>query len=110
MRFSGIRPDLSAEDKVIKRKLAKCLPRSYSELIRSNIPGSSGCDKQIPCSDTMKGRLKKECRDISKIVMTQASHSSLGVYCDNGFHVVKNHTEINSTRQVKNVVTSKALS
>ena len=42
MRSSGICPDLSPEDRVIKRKLAKCLPRTYFELIRSNIPGSSG--------------------------------------------------------------------
>ena len=42
MCFSGILPDLSPEDKVIKRKLAKCLSRAYSELIRSDIPGSSG--------------------------------------------------------------------
>ena len=42
MRFSGIRPDLSPKDEVVKRKLAKCLPRAYSELIRSDIPGSSG--------------------------------------------------------------------
>ena len=39
---SGIRPDLCPEDKVIKQELAKCLPRAYSELIRSDIPGSSG--------------------------------------------------------------------
>ena len=41
MRFSGIRPDLSSEDEVVKLELAKCLPRVYSELIRSDIPGSS---------------------------------------------------------------------
>ena len=42
MCLSGIRLDLSPEDKVIKRELAECLPRAYSELIRSDIPGSSG--------------------------------------------------------------------
>ena len=42
MCFSGIRPDLSPEDKVIKRDLAKCLPCTYSEIIRSDVPGSSG--------------------------------------------------------------------
>ena len=42
MRFSDIRLNLSSEDRVVKRKLAKCLPRAYSELIRSNVPGSSG--------------------------------------------------------------------
>ena len=41
MRSSGIRPDLSPKDRVVKRKLANCLPRTYSELIRSDIPGSS---------------------------------------------------------------------
>ena len=40
MRSSGIRPDLSLEDRVVKRKLAKFLPRAYSELIRTDIPGS----------------------------------------------------------------------
>ena len=39
--LSGVRPDLSPEDKVIKRELAKCLQRTYSELIRSDIPRSS---------------------------------------------------------------------
>ena len=42
IRFSGIRPDLSPEDKVIKLELAKCLSRVYRELIRSDIPESSG--------------------------------------------------------------------
>ena len=42
MYFLGIRPNLSPEDEVVKRKLAKCLPRAYSELIRSDILGSSG--------------------------------------------------------------------
>ena len=42
MRFSGIHPDLSPEDEVVKRKLATCLPRAYSKLIRSDILGSSG--------------------------------------------------------------------
>ena len=42
MRFSGIRPDLSPEDEVVKRKLATCLPRTYSKLIRSDILRSLG--------------------------------------------------------------------
>ena len=46
--LSGVRPDLSPEDKVIKQELAKCLPRSYSELIRSDIPGSSGSRSSHP--------------------------------------------------------------
>ena len=48
MRSSGIRPDLSPEDKVVKRKLAKCLSRSYSEHIRSDIPGSFGSKSSRP--------------------------------------------------------------
>ena len=39
--LSGVRPDLNPEDKVIIQELAKCSPRTYSELIRSNIPGPS---------------------------------------------------------------------
>ena len=31
---SGARPDLNPEDKGVKRKLVKCAPRAYSELIR----------------------------------------------------------------------------
>ena len=48
MRLSGIRPNLSPEDKVIKRELAECLLRTYSELIRSDIPGSSGSRSSCP--------------------------------------------------------------
>ena len=50
MRSLGIRPDLSPEDQVIKRKLAKCLPRAYSELIRSDIPGSSSSKSSQPAT------------------------------------------------------------
>ena len=46
--LSGIRPDLSPEDKVIKRELAKCLTRTYSELIRSDLLGSSGSRSSRP--------------------------------------------------------------
>ena len=42
VRSSGIRPGLSPEDEEVKRKLAKCRPRVYSEMIRSDIPGPSG--------------------------------------------------------------------
>ena len=38
---SGARPDLSPEDEEVKRKLVKCAPRAYSELIRSDILGPS---------------------------------------------------------------------
>ena len=48
MRSSGIRPDLSPEDRDVKRKLAKCLLRAYSELIKSDIPGSSGSKSSRP--------------------------------------------------------------
>ena len=48
VRSSGIRPDLSPEDRDVKRKLAKCLPRAYSELIRSDIPGSSSSKSSRP--------------------------------------------------------------
>ena len=39
---SGARPDLSPEDEEVKWKLVKCASRAYYELIRSDIPGSSG--------------------------------------------------------------------
>ena len=39
---SGIRPDLTPEDREVKRQLDKCRPWAYSNLIRSDIPGSSG--------------------------------------------------------------------
>ena len=48
MRFLGIRPNLSPEDEIVKLKLAKHLPCIYSELIRSDIPGSSGLRSSRP--------------------------------------------------------------
>ena len=50
MRSLGIRPDLSPEDRVVKWKLAKCLLRAYSELIRSDIPGFSGSRSSRPAT------------------------------------------------------------
>ena len=50
MLSSGIRPDLSPEDRVVKQKLTKCLLRAYSKLIRSDIPGSSGLKSSQPSS------------------------------------------------------------
>ena len=48
--LSGIRPDLAPEDKEIKRQLSKCRPRAYSDLIRSEIPSSSGVSPSCsPC-------------------------------------------------------------
>ena len=44
----GIRPGLSLRDEEVKRKLVKCAPRAYSELIRSDIPGSSGSKSSRP--------------------------------------------------------------
>ena len=40
--FTSVCLDLRPEEKVIKRELAKCHPYAYSELIKSDIPGSSG--------------------------------------------------------------------
>ena len=48
--FLGIHPDLSPEDKVVKRELAKCLSRAYSELIRSDIPRSSSSRPSRPAT------------------------------------------------------------
>ena len=48
MRSSGIHPDLSLEDRDVKRKLAKCLSRAYPELVKSDIPGSSGSKSSRP--------------------------------------------------------------
>ena len=42
MRSSSIRPGLNPEAEEVKRKLAKCHPRVYFELIRSDILGPSG--------------------------------------------------------------------
>ena len=39
---SGIRLDLTPKDRGVKRQLGKCHPLAYSDLIRLDIPGSSG--------------------------------------------------------------------
>ena len=39
---SCIRSDLNPEDREVKRQLGKCRPQAYSDLIRSDIPGSLG--------------------------------------------------------------------
>ena len=44
----GICHDLNYEDKEVKQQLAKCLPRVYSELIRSDILGPSGVKPSRP--------------------------------------------------------------
>ena len=46
--LSGVFPDLNPKDKVVKRELVKCLLHTYSELIRSNILGSSGSRSSRP--------------------------------------------------------------
>ena len=49
--LSGICPDLTPEDREVKRQLGKYHPRVYSDLIRSDIPGSSGVSPSCsPCS------------------------------------------------------------
>ena len=49
--LSGIRPDLTLEDREVKRQLGKCCPQAYFDLIRSKIPGSSGVSPSCsPCS------------------------------------------------------------
>ena len=40
--FLGVQPGLSPEDEEVKRRLVRCHPRAYSELIRSDIPRPSG--------------------------------------------------------------------
>ena len=48
--LSGIRPDLTSEDKEVKHQLGKCRPRAYFDLIKSDIPGSSGVSPSCsPC-------------------------------------------------------------
>ena len=39
---SGIRPDLTLEDREVKRRLGKCRSRASSDLIKSDLLGSSG--------------------------------------------------------------------
>ena len=48
MQPSGILPNLSSEDEEVKQQLTKCIPRVYSELIRSNIPRLSGVNPSRP--------------------------------------------------------------
>ena len=39
---SSVCPDLTPKDREAKRRLGKCRPWAYSELIKSDLPGSSG--------------------------------------------------------------------
>ena len=39
---SSIRPDLTPEDREVKRRLGKCRPQAFSDLIKSDLPGSLG--------------------------------------------------------------------
>ena len=50
--LSGIRLNLTLEDKEVKRQLGKCRPRAYSDLIRSDIPGSSSVS--LSCSPYLR--------------------------------------------------------
>ena len=53
----------------MKRKLAKCLPRVYSKLIRSDIPGSSGVSPSwAPASRPSLPFVMKTSREGSSIV------------------------------------------
>ena len=47
---SGIRSDLRSEDKEVKQQLAKCLPRVYSKLIKSDILGPFEVNLSPPLS------------------------------------------------------------
>ena len=53
---SSIRPDLTPEDKEVKRQLGKCRPRAYSDLIRSDIHGASGVSPS--CSPYLRSYLR----------------------------------------------------
>ena len=39
---SGIRLDLTTEDREVKRRIGKFRPRAYFDMINSDLPGSSG--------------------------------------------------------------------
>ena len=52
---SGIRPDLTPEDREVKWQLGKCLPRAYSDMIRLDIPSSSGVS--LSCSPLSRSPL-----------------------------------------------------
>ena len=47
----GIHPDLTSEDREVKRQLGKCRPRAYSDLIKSDVPYFLGVSPSCsPCS------------------------------------------------------------
>ena len=49
--LSSIRLDFTLEDREVKRQLGKCHSRAYSDLIKSDIPGSSSVSPSCsPCS------------------------------------------------------------
>ena len=52
---SGIRLDLTPENKEVKWQLGKCHPRVYSDLIKSDIPSSSGVSRS--CSPLSRSPL-----------------------------------------------------
>ena len=49
---SGILPNLTPKDREVKQQLGKCRPRAYSNLIRSDIPSSSGVS--LSCSPCLR--------------------------------------------------------
>ena len=49
---SGIRPNLTPEDREVKRQLSKCRPQAYYDLIRSDILGSLGVS--LSCSPYLR--------------------------------------------------------
>ena len=69
VRSSGIRPSLSPEDEEVKRKLAKCRPRVYSELIRLDILGPSGVSpSRAPASRPSLPFIMKTSREGTSVV------------------------------------------
>ena len=61
----SICPNLTPEDKEVKRRLGKCRPRAYSDLIKSDLPCSSGVSPSssprlksppLPAMETSHGR------------------------------------------------------
>ena len=67
-------------------------------------------DISIDCHDKTKGRMKKECRDIAKFVVTKADKSSQRFVVITVFMSRQNLPEISSTWKRKNVETFQTFS
>ena len=56
---SGIRPDLTPEDREVKQRLGKCRPLSYSNMIKLDVPSSSRVSPSssplLPAMETSPG-------------------------------------------------------